>query len=134
MVSRSGQPHRGGPPGPGGGADRSQSVGLSASSAARRSLLRLRGRWNSGIQSRSMFDSAPGARGRTYLLVREEDFVKNKLFPVLLSMIVLLIGLRPLRAQATAAIVGTVRDSSGAPAPGARVTVSNVQTGLAESR
>jgi len=53
------------------------------------------------------------------------------------SMVLVLAGLiipRPLPAQATAAIVGTVRDSSGAVIPGAKVTLTNVHTGLLESR
>jgi len=39
-----------------------------------------------------------------------------------------------LQAQATAALVGTIRDSSGAPIPEAKVTALNVRTGLRESR
>ena len=41
---------------------------------------------------------------------------------------------RPAAAQATAAVVGTVRDSSGASIPGAKISVTNVRTGLVESR
>ncbi len=37
-------------------------------------------------------------------------------------------------AQSTAAIVGTVRDASGAAVVGARVTVTNVNTGLSQTR
>src|SRR5581483_7615612 len=39
-----------------------------------------------------------------------------------------------LQAQATAALGGTIRDSSGAPIPEAKVTALNVRTGLRESR
>jgi outer membrane receptor protein involved in Fe transport len=40
----------------------------------------------------------------------------------------------PVAAQATASVVGTVRDQSGAAVVGARVAITNVQTGLVESR
>jgi outer membrane receptor protein involved in Fe transport len=38
------------------------------------------------------------------------------------------------QAQSTANVVGTIRDSSGAAVPGAKVTMINVQTGLRQSR
>jgi hypothetical protein len=56
-----------------------------------------------------------------------------------LVIISLLVGLAllliapPLGAQSTAAIVGTIRDSTGATVPGARVSMTNVQTGLVAS-
>jgi hypothetical protein len=46
----------------------------------------------------------------------------------------LLLGAPQAAAQATAAIVGTIRDSSGAGVPGASVSVSNVRTGYTLKR
>jgi hypothetical protein len=45
----------------------------------------------------------------------------------------LLVFSQPVAAQATAAVVGTIRDPTGATVPGARVSVTNVQTALVAS-
>ena len=62
--------------------------------------------------------------------------MSNKSSWILVSILGLswFLSTRPLYGQATAAVVGTVRDSSGAAIPGAKVTVSNLRTGLVESR
>jgi len=46
---------------------------------------------------------------------------------------ILLLGVRPARAQFASAIEGTVSDSSGAVVPGATVTLTNQETGVAQN-
>ena len=56
--------------------------------------------------------------------------------PLVLSLFLLgalLVFSQPVAAQATAAVVGTIRDPTGATVPGARVSVTNVQTALVAS-
>ncbi len=55
-------------------------------------------------------------------------------FAGLLLALGLLLTARPADAQASAAIVGTVRDSTGAMVPNAKVTAVNVKTGLVSSK
>ena len=55
-------------------------------------------------------------------------------FSMVLGLAWLLLTPRTLSAQATAQIVGTVQDSSGATVAGAKVSITNAHTGLVESR
>jgi outer membrane receptor protein involved in Fe transport len=52
---------------------------------------------------------------------------------VLLAFCALLMASQRLSAQAAASVVGTIRDSTGATVPGARVTITSVQTALSAS-
>src|SRR5262249_5221674 len=71
------------------------------------------------------------------LEIPHEGGVMSKTKAVMAAAVLGLAGLltpRPLSAHATAAIVGTVRDSSGGAIAGARMVLTTPLTGLVESR
>src|SRR5262249_25873810 len=60
-------------------------------------------------------------------------FSSRTFVSLLLIIGALLAFSQPVAAQATAAVVGTIRDPTGATVPSARVSVTNVQTALVAS-
>ena len=57
----------------------------------------------------------------------------NRFLPIVIPLALLLAAPRPISAQASGTISGTVRDNSGAVVPGAKVTATNEDTNLART-